>query len=68
MDATTKEIFQEMIIALDGCTVALEAEAEREKRRNKTEGGLREITAQDRLDAVEKLIKRASDHAQFQIA
>lgn len=65
MDSETKELFQEMIIALDGCTVALEAEARREKRRNATEGGLREITAQRRLEAVERLIKRASDHLQF---
>lgn len=61
MDDATKEIFREMITALDGCTVALEAEAEREKRQP-SRNGLRQVTAQRRLEAVEKLIERAQDH------
>lgn len=61
MDPTTEELFQEMIVALDGCTIALEADAKREKRKPAT-NGLRKITAQRRLAAVEKLIGRATAH------
>jgi len=61
MDSTTKELFREMITALDGCTVALEADAAREKRKPAA-NGLRQITAQSRLAAVETLIERAMAH------
>jgi hypothetical protein len=59
--ADTKDLFQRMLLALDGCTVALEAEANREKRAPVV-NGLRKITAQSRLEHVEKLIAVASEH------
>lgn len=54
------------ILLLDAGLPLYEMQAQKEKRRNETEGGLREITCQQRAEAVRDLIREVGPEVGYE--
>jgi hypothetical protein len=59
--ATEKPTYQQLVMLLDASIPALEAAAKREAARQPTYAGLRNITEQERLKTVRRVVKDACD-------